>query len=227
MRSLRTASCAAATELVRPTVIGVITPGKSTVLRIGMMISASAGSGFDAVALPGAGAGGARPVLVFAGRALWCSCAFLPAKREGEHAVGELLGRELDRGHASGSAMRRSKRPYGISRRWMCEPVSRHGNGRSADTTSRVGLERDRDRLGRNAGQRDMHVAADRRTRRCRPAAPTCGRIPLRRRGRTGGAGDRPARAATAPRPTSSWKNRAISRAVNGGGREGNQARRK
>ena len=52
MRSLRTASCAAATELVRPTVIGVITPGKSTVLRIGITMSASAGSGFDAVALP-------------------------------------------------------------------------------------------------------------------------------------------------------------------------------
>ena len=47
-RSVRTASCAAATEDARPTVIGEITPGNSTVLRIGMMISASSGSGFNA-----------------------------------------------------------------------------------------------------------------------------------------------------------------------------------
>src|SRR5262249_52144195 len=42
-------------------------------------------------------------------------------------------------GECGGSARRRSKRPYGISRRWICEPVSRHGNGRSAETTTASG----------------------------------------------------------------------------------------
>jgi hypothetical protein len=55
---------------MRPTVIGVITPGNSTVFRIGMMISASSGSGlragcFGVAALT---AGGSLP---FSDRTFW------------------------------------------------------------------------------------------------------------------------------------------------------------
>jgi hypothetical protein len=52
LRSLRTASWAAATETARPTVTGEITPGNSTVLRIGMTIIASSGSGLSAAPGP-------------------------------------------------------------------------------------------------------------------------------------------------------------------------------
>src|SRR6185437_9485532 len=48
-RSRRTASCAAARERSRPTVIGNTAPGNITTFRTGRMISASSGSGRDAV----------------------------------------------------------------------------------------------------------------------------------------------------------------------------------
>src|SRR5258706_11815479 len=64
-RSLRAASCAAATESGRPTVIGEITPGNSTVFLIGMRIIAPSGMGLaDVLLLAGAAA---------AGRAAGCS----------------------------------------------------------------------------------------------------------------------------------------------------------
>ena len=56
MSSLRAASCTAATDEERPTVIGEITPGNSTALRSGTRISASSGIGRRASAverLPG------------------------------------------------------------------------------------------------------------------------------------------------------------------------------
>jgi hypothetical protein len=46
-RSTRAASCAAATDFSRPMVIGAMMPGKSTVLRIGIIASAPSGSGFS------------------------------------------------------------------------------------------------------------------------------------------------------------------------------------
>ena len=46
-RCRRAASCAAARERSRPTVIGSTTPGNSTTLRTGRMMSASSGSGRD------------------------------------------------------------------------------------------------------------------------------------------------------------------------------------
>src|SRR5947199_63559 len=58
-RSLRTASCAAATETGRPTVIGEITPGNRMVFLIGMRIIAPSGRGFaDELRLPGTGSAG-------------------------------------------------------------------------------------------------------------------------------------------------------------------------
>ena len=45
MRSLRTASCAAAIDGGRPIVSGSMMPGNSTVWRTGRMMSASGGSG--------------------------------------------------------------------------------------------------------------------------------------------------------------------------------------
>src|SRR5262249_58416050 len=87
---------------------------------------------------PGRGAGGARPILAFVGEHLGVHApSFLRNERVSTPSASRLP--ESSIGERGGSARRRSKRPYGISRRWICEPVSRHGSGRSAETTTASG----------------------------------------------------------------------------------------
>src|SRR6185369_4925441 len=86
----------------------------------------------------GRGAGGAGPVLVFVGEHLGVHApSFLRNERVSTPSASCFAASSI--GAWGGSARRRSKRPYGISRRWMRVPVSRHGNGRSAETTTASG----------------------------------------------------------------------------------------